>query len=109
MKFHKFISFLTILIMTGFLLTACGNSTLYINDQRGKSIPVTTSDSDTYTFKLSVAPVEDIEEPIVEMLEEVIPEEPKPTPVEMPEEITTEEPEVPVEESASIGPKTGEP
>ena len=107
MKFHKFISFFTILIMTVFLLAACGNSTSYITDQRGKSIPVTTSDSNTYTFKLSATPVEDIEEPVVEMLEEVLPEEQEPQaeteePALEPETVSEEKP-------AEIGPKTGEP
>ena len=103
MKLHKPISYLFILIMAGFLLTACGNETSYINDQRGKSIPVTASGSNTYTFKLSAEQIEKPEITPVEVLEETTPEEP--------EEPTAEpkEPAAEPEEPAAVGPKTGEP
>lgn len=105
MNFNKFISFLTILIMSGFVLTACKNETAYIHDQRGKSIPVSTTDSDTYTFKLPTATK--IETPSVEFPEETIPEEPE-VPTESKEPIA--EPEIiPEEPPVTIGPKTGEP
>ena len=98
MNFHKFISFLTILMMSGFVLTACKNETAYIHDQRGKFIPVSTTDSDTYTFKLPTATK--IETPSVEFPEETVPEESD----------TVPEPEIiPEEKPVTTGPKTGEP
>ena len=103
MKFYIPISLLIILTMTVFLLTACGNSTSYINDQRGKAISVTASDSDTYTFKLSGVPMEEAPEPVIEVVEETVPEEPQ-TP-----EKPIEAPVIPKEEPAATGPKTGEP
>ena len=93
--------------MAGFLLTACKNETSYINDQHGKSIPVTASDSGTYTFKLPTEQMGKIETPSVEISEETIPEETEPaaTAVESEafEETVAEEP------LATKGPKTGEP
>lgn len=109
MKFQKTIFFFIILIMTSFLLTACTNETSYIHDQRGKSISVTNSDSDTYTFKLSASQVEEIEEPSVEVFEESISKKEDTPSVEASEETTPEETEITVEEPATIGPKTGEP
>lgn len=102
MKFSKFISFLTILTIFGFVLTACKKETAYIHDQRGKSISVTTTDSDTYTFKLPAA--QKIETPHNESIEETISEESEPT-----TEIATEPETFPEEEPVSVGPKTGEP
>lgn len=100
MKFPKLISFLTILIISGFVLTACKNETAYIHDQRGKSIPVSTTNSDTYTFKLPAA--QKIETP-----SEELPEEPE-TSTES--EAVSETPEIiPEEEPVTTGPKTGEP
>ena len=107
MKFHKLISFLTILIMAGFLLTACKNETSYINDQHGKSIPVTASDSGTYTFKLPAEQMEKIETPSVEISEETILEETEPATTTVESESMKEE--VPKEPLATEGPKTGEP
>lgn len=101
------ILFMTItLIMTGFLLTACGNNTSYISDQTGKEIPVTSSDSDTYTFKLPAE--QKIEEtPSVDIQEETIPEETESTTTIVESESLEEE--VPEEPLATEGPKTGEP
>lgn len=95
MKSHKLILLLSIFTMTVFLLTACGNDTSYISDQTGKTIPVTSSDSDTYTFKLPTAETEETDAPVITA-------EP---------EITVEEPEEAIEEKplADEGPKTGEP
>ena len=119
MKFHKFIYFLTLLTFTGFLLTSCNTKTSYINDQRGKSIPVTTSDSNTFTFKLSTVELEDTEIP-----EEVIPEETTPAVtvpeakeaafteeeiVKEPQDTISTKEEVAKEPLATVGPKTGEP
>ena len=109
MNFHKSISLFLILTMSVFLLTACKNETSYIHDQRGKSISVTSSDSDTYTFKLSGVQIQ--EESATEASEEILSSEPE-TPLEepLPETIETgTEAAIPMEEPAAIGPKTGEP
>lgn len=98
MKFNKLFLLTLTFIMAGFLLTACKNSTSYISDQTGKEIPVTTSDSDTYTFKLPASQVE-----AVEAVEVTVPEDPEPVVVEPVEE------EIPEEPLATEGPKTGEP
>ena len=107
MNLHKPISFLIILTMTGFLLAACGNNTSYISDQRGKSIAVTSSDSDTFTFKLSTEQIEELETPSVEISDETTPEEAEPTTTTVESESLEEE--VPEEPLATEGPKTGEP
>ena len=52
MKVTNYKSAIILCIMTGFLLTACGNNVSYITDQMGKEISVTTSDTNTITFKL---------------------------------------------------------
>ena len=95
MKLNKLIPIILIIILSCFLLTACGNDTSYISDQTGKTIPVTSSDSDTYTFKLPTAETEETDAPVITA-------EP---------EITVEEPEEAIEEKplADEGPKTGEP
>ena len=103
MKFNKLILFIFSYLLAGFLLTACQNTTSSVNDQTGKAIQVTSSGSDTYTFKLPAAE-----------LEETTPVE---IPEEIPEEITEEtetiadttEPEFVEEDADSEGPKTGEP
>lgn len=100
MKINKLLLFTFIFVLSGFLLTACGNDTSYISDQTGKEIPVTSSDSDTYTFKLPAVETEVIEAPSVE-----IPEETEPTTVES----EPVEEDVPEEPLATEGPKTGEP
>lgn len=111
MKLQKSISLLLLFTMTVFLLTACKTETSYIHDQQGKSIPITNSDSDTYTFKLSAQQIEDLEEPSVEVLEETISEEVETLSEELPPEEAqlTTEPEIPSQQPASVGPKTGEP
>lgn len=98
MKFKKLLLITLTFVLTGFLLTACGNNTSYISDQTGKEIPVTSSDSDTYTFKLPASQVEAVETPEV-------------TPSENPEPVIVEpaEEEIPEEPLATEGPKTGEP
>ena len=98
MKFNKLLLFILISILSGFLLTACGNATSYISDQTGKTIPVTSSDSDTYTFKLPAIEPEEMEMPAVSKEPETDIEEP-----ELSEEPISEEP------LADEGPKTGEP
>ena len=98
MKFKKLLLITLTFVLTGFLLAACGNNTSYISDQTGKEIPVTSSDSDTYTFKLPASQVEAVDTPEV-----TIPEETKPVAVEPVEE------DIPEEPLATEGPKTGEP
>ena len=98
MKLNKLLIITLTFVFTCFLLTACKNSTSYISDQTGKEIPVTSSDSDTYTFKLPASQVEAVEAPEI-----IIPEEPEPIVVEPVEE------ELPQEPLATEGPKTGEP
>ena len=95
MKLCKFTILLSVFIMSALFLTACGNDTSYVSDQTGKTIPVTSSDSDTYTFKLPTAETEETDAPVITA-------EP---------EITVEEPEEAIEEKplADEGPKTGEP
>lgn len=103
MKFNKLILIALISIFLCFLLTACRNDTSYINDQTGKVIPVTTSDSDTYTFKLPASQIEESEPPssddvaTTEIAEET--------------EIADNavETEISEENTDSKGPKTGEP
>lgn len=95
MKLNKLIPIILIIILSCFLLTACGNDTSYISDQTGKTIPVTSSDSDTYTFKLPAVEPEVTEAPVITPEQE--------TTVEEPEEAIEEEP------LADEGPKTGEP
>ena len=96
MKLSKNILIVSILI-TLFTLTACDNTTAYINDQTGKEISVTTSD-DTYTFKLPAAESEEsvTSEPEAESVSEI--KEPTATVVESDGTNTDSE-----------GPKTGEP
>lgn len=107
MKYIKLLLFTFIFVTSCFLLAACGNDTSYVNDQRGKPIPVTTSDSNTYTFKLSAGQMEKIETPSVEISEETIPEETEPAATAVESESMKEE--VPKEPLATEGPKTGEP
>lgn len=102
MKLNKTIRFLSILTISAFLLSACGNNTSYISDQTGKEIPVTSSDSDTYTFKLPASQAEE-----VEIQEETIPEETESTATVVESEAIEED--VAEEPLASEGPKTGEP
>lgn len=97
MKFNKLLLFTFIFVFSGLLFTACGKNTSYISDQTGKEIPVTSSDSGTYTFKL----------PAVETQEETIPEEAEPTAPLVESEPMEEY--VPEEPLATEGPKTGEP
>lgn len=103
MKFNKLLLFTFIYTLAGFLLTACGNTTSYISDQTGKEIPVTSSDSDTYTFKLPASQIEEPEtspaddEAAAEIAEENEPAD-NATKTEIAEESTDSE-----------GPKTGEP
>lgn len=98
MKLNKLIPITLILIFTYILLTACGNDTSYISDQTGKTIPVTSSDSDTYTFKLPAVEAEKTETSVITTEPETTIEEP-----ETPEEAIEKEP------LADEGPKTGEP
>lgn len=107
MKYIKLLLFTFIFVTSCFLLAACGNDTSYVNDQRGKPIPVTASDSNTYTFKLSARQMEKIETPSVEISEETIPEETEPAATAVESESMKEE--VPKEPLATEGPKTGEP
>ena len=107
MKYIKLLLFTFIFVTSCFLLAACGNDTSYVNDQRGKPIPVTASDSNTYTFKLSAGQMEKIETPSVEISEETIPEETEPAATAVESESMKEE--VPKEPLATEGPKTGEP
>lgn len=96
MKLSKNILIIFIFLITLSALTACNNTTAYVNDQTGKEITITTSD-DTYTFKL----------PATEAVEVMsfVPES---------EAEETQEPTTTVVESEgtntdSNGPKTGEP
>ena len=109
MKFKKLLLITLTFVMAGFLLAACGNNTSYISDQTGKEIPVTSSDSDTYTFKLPAEQkIEEIEEtPSADIREETIPEETEPTTTIVESEATDEE--ITEEHLATEGPKTGEP
>ena len=112
MKYIKLLLFTFIFVTSCFLLAACGNDTSYVNDQRGKPIPVTASDSNTYTFKLSARQMEKIETPSVEISEETIPEETIPEetePAATAVESESMKEEVPKEPLATEGPKTGEP
>ncbi len=91
-----------IFVMTGFLLTACGNNTSYITDQTGKEIPVTSTDSDTYTFKLPSD--QSVEPPKTDY------DEPETTTTTISSDSSTASDENTDKESlASEGPKTGEP
>lgn len=107
MKYIKLLLFTFIFVTSCFLLAACGNDTSYVNDQRGKPIPITASDSNTYTFKLSAGQMEKIETPSVEISEETIPEETEPAATAVESESMKEE--VPKEPLTTEGPKTGEP
>ena len=103
MKFNKILLYTFVCILSGFLLTACGSDTSYINDQTGKVIPVTSSDSDTYTFKL---PASQIEEPETPPADDVATTE-----IAEENEIADNvaETEITEESTNSKGPKTGEP
>lgn len=98
MKSRNLVLLLSVFILNILLLTACGNNTSYISDQTGKEIPVTSSDSDTYTFKLPAVETEIIEAPTV-----TVPEEAETTTIK-----ESEEP-IPEESLVEEGPKTGEP
>lgn len=97
MKIKKFVLLFTIIVSMAFFLTACSSDTAQISDKNGKSITVSTPDSDTYTFKLPVSQNEEtpMEEAPVE---------------EEPETVETESVTAETEsEESSEGPKTGEP
>lgn len=98
MKSRNLVLLLSVFILNILLLTACGNNTFYISDQTGKEIPITSSNSDTYTFKLPSAETEEIEASTV-----TVPEEAETT--------TIKESEDPILEAPLVeeGPKTGEP
>ena len=97
MKIIKLTILISVFSITTLLLTACSTQTVQIIDKNGKSISISSPDSDTYTFKL---PSDSSDH--VSQAENMINE------VTVPEENATVDSDIP-SSLPSNGPQTGEP